>query len=323
MLKFIVTRLISLIPVVFMITLILFGVLKMMPGDQAAMMINPALRAADREEAYQAARIRLGLDKPLPTQYFMWLANTARGDFGWSTSHNRPVGDAVKEPFRNTVILNFFVIIFQLSITIPIGIVTAVRRGSIVDKFFQTASLITYSMPSFFVGLSLIFLIAINLRLLPAGGMPLKLGAADLNYYISWLRHMALPVTTLVIIGLASTIRYVRNAMLDALGQDYIRTARAKGLSEKVVIYSHAFRNALIPISTIMIWAIFSLFSGSAITETIFAWNGIGKVLVDALNNRDFMLIITLNLFFSGLSLMANFVADITYGLIDPRIKMN
>ena len=323
MLKFIITRLVSLIPVVFMITLILFTVLKMMPGDQAAMMINPGLRAADRELAYQDAVRRLGLDQPLTTQYFRWIYNSARRDFGWSSSHNRPVREAVREPFRNTVLLNFFVIIFQLSITIPIGILCAVRRGSIIDKFFQTASLVTFSMPSFFVGLSLIFLIAINLRLLPAGGMPIRIGTTPIEFYISWARHMVLPVTTLVIIGLAGTIRYVRNAMLDALGQDYIRTARAKGLSEKVVIYSHAFRNALIPISTIMIWTIFSLFSGAAITETIFAWNGIGKVLVDALNNRDFMLIITLNLFFSGLSLMANFISDITYGLIDPRIKIN
>jgi len=133
---------------------------------------------------------------------------------------------------------------------------------------------------------------------------------------------MALPVITLTIISLAGTIRYVRNAMIDALSQDYIRTARSKGLAEKVVIYSHAFRNALIPVSTIVIGAIFSLFAGSPITETAFAWRGIGHVLVKALNNRDFMLAIFMNLFLSMLSITANFVADITYALVDPRIKL-
>lgn len=293
-----------------------------MPGDPVRMMLNPGLKAEHYNAAYDAMKIKLGLDKSYPEQYVRWIGNTLQGELGWSTLHNRPVKDAIKEPLKNTIILNIFVIILELAITLPVGIKCAVKRGTRYDNFWQVFSLITYSMPSFFIALSLIFILAIRLRWLPPGGMPLTIHGRNFAYYLSWLKYMALPILTLTIISLAGTIRYVRNAMIDALTQDYIRTARSKGLSEKVVIYSHAFRNALIPVSTIIIGAIFSLFYGAAITETVFAWNGIGHVLVKGLSNRDFMLVISMNLFFAMLSIIANFVADITYGLVDPRIKL-
>lgn len=322
MLRYIVKRLLALIPVLILVTILLFVILKLMPGDPVRMMLGPDLKADQYAQAEAAMREKLGLDKSYVEQYFRWIRNTLSGELGWSTMHNRPVKDAISDPIRNTVILNIFVIILQISITLPVGIMCAVRRGSRFDRSWQVFSLITYSMPSFFVALCLIFVIAIRLKLLPPGGMPLTIYGKNTAYYVSWFRYMVLPVITLTIISLAGTIRYVRNAMIDALSQDYIRTARSKGLSEKVVIYSHAFRNALIPISTIIIFSIFSLFSGSAITETVFAWQGIGNVLVKALNGRDFMLVSVMNLFFTILSITAAFVADITYGLIDPRIKL-
>jgi peptide/nickel transport system permease protein len=300
----------------------LFTLLKIMPGDPVRMMLGPGLKAEQYFEAEAAMIAKLGLDKSYPEQYIRWVGNTLQGELGWSTMYNRPVREAIAEPLRNSVILNVFVIVLQLSITLPVGIMCAVRRGSRFDSFWQVFSLVTYSMPSFFVALTLIYVVAINLKLLPPGGMPLTIYGKGTAYYISWLRYMALPVITLTIISLAGTIRYVRNAMIDALSQDYIRTARSKGLREKVVIYSHAFRNALIPISTIVVFSIFSLFSGSAITESVFAWHGIGRVLVQALSNRDFMLVSAMNLFFASLSMVAQFVADITYGLVDPRIKL-
>lgn len=322
MLRYIIKRMISLIPVIIIVSIMLFSLTKLMPGDPAKHMINPALKAEQFKVAYEAMRRKLGSDQPYPVQYFKWISNTIRGEFGWSSLYNRPVKEAVAEPIKNTVILNILVILLDLAITIPVGIYCAVKRGSFFDRFWQVFSLATYSMPSFFVALTLIFIVAIKLKLLPAGGMPISAYGKDFYYYTSWFKYMLLPAITLTIIGLAGTIRYVRNSMLDALSEDYIRTARSKGLSEKVVIYSHAFRNALIPISTIFIWTIFSLFSGSAITETIFAWNGIGRVLVKAVQNRDIMLVCTMNLFFSVLSIVANFVADLTYGFIDPRIKL-
>jgi len=305
-----------------MITMIIFTLVKLMPGDPARMMINPALRAEQREAAYEAMVKKLGLDKSLPEQYVRWIAATAQGDLGWSSMNNRPVRDVIGEPLRNTVILNIFVTIAQISLVLPLGIWMAVKRGSIFDKVAQVLSLIGYSMPTFFIGLSLIYIFALTLGWLPPGGMPISAYGKDFAYYMSWLKYLILPMVTLVIISIAGSIRYVRNAMLESLSQDYIRTARSKGLSEKVVIYSHAFRNALIPISTILIGTIFSMLAGSAITERVFAWHGIGTVLVLALNNRDYMLVVALNLLTAFIAVTANIVADITYGIVDPRIKL-
>lgn len=310
------------IPVLIMITIIIFSLVKAMPGDPARMMINPNLKAEQKEIAYQAARKNLGLDQPYPVQYVKWIFNTARGDLGWSSTYNRPVRDVIGEPLRNTVILNLFVTVLQIAVLLPVGVISAVRRGSFFDKFWQVFSLVGWSMPSFFIGLSLIFVFALTLEWLPPGGMPISAYGKDLAYYLSWLKYIVLPMMTLTVIGIAGSIRYVRNAMIDSLSQDYIRTARSKGLSEKVVIYSHAFRNALIPISTIIIGYVFAMLGGSAITETVFAWNGIGMTLVGALGARDYMLVIALNLIGTLLAVSANIVADITYGLVDPRIKL-
>lgn len=322
MLRYLVKRLISMIPVVIAITIIIFGMVKAMPGDPARMMINPALKEEQREAAYNAMVEKLGLNKPMPVQYVKWLAATLQGDLGWSSMNNRAVKDVIAEPLRNTLILNVFVTFFQIAILLPVGIMMAVKRGSLFDKFWQVLSLVGYSMPSFFIGLTLIFIFALRLKLLPPGGMPISAYGKDFAYYLSWIKYMILPMMSLTIISIAGAIRYVRNAMIDALSQDYIRTARSKGLSEKVVIYSHAFRNALIPISTIIIMSVFALLSGSAITEQVFAWKGIGYTLILALNNRDYMLVIALNLLSTMLAITANIVADITYGIVDPRIKL-
>ena len=322
MLKYIVKRILILIPVFIVITVIIFGISKIMPGDPVRAMLPTSLKAEQYAAAYAAMYERLGLDKSLPEQYGRWLFNMASGEFGYSTTYNRHVKDVIAEPIRNTVVLNFFVIILELAIAIPVGIKCATRRGRLFDNGWQVFSLVTYSMPSFFLALSLIFFFALKLGLLPVGGMPNASLLSGGAYLASWLYHLVLPAITLTIISLAGTLRYVRNAMIDALNQDYIRTARSKGLNEKVVIYSHALRNALIPISTIVVFTIFSLFSGSAITETIFAWNGIGRVLVRAVNARDTQMIVTMNTFFAVLSLIAVLFADIVYGLIDPRIKL-
>jgi peptide/nickel transport system permease protein len=310
------------IPVVIAITIVIFGMVKAMPGDPARMMVNPALKEEQREAAYKAMREKLGLDQSMPVQYVKWLAATAQGDLGWSSMNNRPVKDVIAEPLRNTLILNVFVTFFQIAVILPVGITMAVKRGSLFDKFWQVFSLVGYSMPSFFIGLTVIFIFALRLKLLPPGGMPISAYGKDFAYYMSWIKYMILPMLSLTIISIAGAIRYVRNAMIDALSQDYIRTARSKGLSEKVVIYSHAFRNALIPISTIIIMSVFALLSGSAITEQVFAWKGIGYTLVLALNNRDYMLVISLNLLSTILAITANIVADVTYGIVDPRIKL-
>ena len=302
MLRYIVKRILILIPVLIAITIMLFGINKMMPGDPVRAMLPTSLKAEQYDTAYNAMKEKLGLDKSLPEQYIRWVANLLQGDFGWSSKNNRPVADVVAEPIRNTVILNVGVIILELLIALPVGIRCAVKRGKLFDNFWQVFSLITWSMPSFFIALCLLYIFAAKLNWLPFGGMP------NASLTSGW--------------AIASSIRIVRNAMIDALSQDYIRTARAKGLKEKTVIYSHAFRNALIPVSTVVVGTVFTLFAGSTITETVFAWNGIGKVLIDAINSRDTMLVTTMNTFFALISVIGVLISDITYGLIDPRIRL-
>lgn len=323
MLKFMTRRMLSLIPVVFVISVMLFGMFKMMPGDPVRLMIPPGLRTEEqRRDAYDAISQRLGLDKSIPEQYVAWMANMARGEFGTSTTYNRPVKDVIAQPLKNSIILNVFSLLLAFAVSIPVGIKSAVKRHSFFDSFWQVFSLVGLSIPVFFIGLVLIFVFAINLRWVPAGGMPFNRGD-QLAYYISWGRHLILPILTLTIGSLAGTIRYVRNAMIDVINKDFIRTARSKGLSEKVIIYSHAFRNALIPVVTLVAGSLVAIFGGSAITETIFAYNGIGYVLISALNSRDFMVVLTMNMFYAVLSLTANLVMDIGYALVDPRVKLD
>lgn len=318
MVKYSIKRILSLIPVIFAISLVLFGLIKLMPGDQVSMMIPPNTKPEQRELVYAQIEKRLGLDKPLPVQYVNWVKDVSHGDLGYSSMYNKPVKDVIADPMKNTIIMNFFVLLFSLTISILAGIRSAIHKGSFTDQFWQLFSLIGQSVPSFFIGLCLIFILAFRLKLVPSGGMPLDKG--DL---VAWARYLVLPVTTLTIMSLAGTIRYVRNAMLDALSQDYIRTARSKGLSEKVVIYSHAFRNALIPVVTIVIGSIGSLFSGSMITEQVFTWDGLGRVLIQGLNRRDLMLVISMNMFYAVIYLVSNFICDLTYALVDPRIKLD
>jgi len=294
-----------------------------MPGDPVRAMLPTTLKEEQYEAAYNNMYKKLGLDKSLPEQYVRWIANLFSGDFGYSTMYNKPVKDAVAEPLKNTIILNVFVNFFYLLISIPIGIKCATKRGSLFDNAWSVFSLVTYSIPSFFLALSLIYIFGIKLGWLPMGGMPNSSILSGWDLAVAWMRHLALPVTTLTIISIASAIRYVKNAMIDALSQDYIRTARSKGLSNKVVIYSHAFRNALIPVSYIIVGTLFSLFSGSTITESVFQYNGIGKLMIAAVNQRDTQMVITMNLFFSIVSVTAVLVSDIIYGLVDPRVKLS
>jgi peptide/nickel transport system permease protein len=309
--------------VLFGISIILFAVNKILPGDPVLAMMPMGVREDVFDALYHSIFLRLGLDKPIWEQYFRWIYNFfIMGDFGFSSIFSRPVVDVIGQPLRNTIILNVAVNFIYLLIALPVGIRMAVKRGAFFDNAWQVFSLTTFAMPSFFLALTLIFIFSVNLGWLPVGGMPNHIFLEGWDLFIGWLRHLTLPVVTLVIISLASAIRYVRNAMIDALSQDYIRTARSKGLSEKVVIYSHALRNALIPVSTIVVLTLFALLGGAAITEQVFAYNGIGRLLLTAVVGRDRMLIISMAMLFSLVNVFAVLVADVVYGLVDPRVKL-
>jgi len=297
--------------------------MKLMPGDPVRYMIPPG-SVQDPEvyaQLYEAAKIKLGLDKPIFIQYFVWMGNMLTGDFGYSSNYQLRVNEVLKEPLRNSIIINVFSISLAFLISIPVGIKSAVKKDSLHDRGWQIFSLVGISMPTFFIGLTLIFIFALNLGWLPSGGMPFE-NPGSAGYYVKFLQHLVLPVATLTLGALAGTIRYVRGAMLEALSKDYIRTARSKGLREKVVIYSHAFRNALIPVVTILSFSIVGLFGGSAITEQIFVWNGIGTVLIRSLRVNDYNLVLVLNMFYAVLALVANIVMDVSYALVDPRVKL-
>ncbi|WP_418289741.1 ABC transporter permease [Massilicoli timonensis] len=318
MIKYSIKRILSLIPVIFAISIVLFSLTKIMPGDPVSMMIPTSAKPEQIPQLREEITKQLGLDKSLPEQYVAWIGNVAQGELGFSSWKNDDVKNVIANPLKNTVILNFCVLIFSLTISITAGIRSAVKKNSFVDQFWQVFSLICMSVPTFFIGLCLVFVFALRLGWLPSNGMPV-----DGSGLGEWVRFLVLPVVTLTITSLASTVRYVRNAMLDALSQDYIRTARSKGLSEKVVVYSHAFRNALIPIVTVVIAQIGTLFGGSMITESVFVWDGMGSTLLTALNRRDFYLVIAMNMFYAVVYLISNFIADLTYALVDPRIKLD
>lgn len=323
MYRYILKRLLSVIPVFICISLLLFGIVNMMPGDQVRMMLPNNLRAEQYDAAYNAMYIRMGLDRPWPEQYLRWMGRMFQGDFGHSSGFNRPVSEVIWEPMRNTLYLNIFVIILQFSIMIPVGIQMAKRRLRLFDNSWSVFSLVAYSMPSFFISIILIYVLSLRLGWFPPGGMPNAALLDGFDFFFEWLRRAALPAIALTLISIASGLRYVRNAMIDSLSQDYVRTARAKGLSERTVVYSHAFRNALIPFSTVAVSSIFACLIGAPATEMVFAWNGIGRLLITSLNARDFMLVMTVNWIFAIMIVIGNLVADIVYGLIDPRIKLS
>ncbi len=323
MLRYILKRILIMVPVVFLVSVMIFAIVKIMPGDPVRLMLPTDISQAQYEASYDAMYIKLGLDKSLAEQYFIWITNVFKGDFGYSNLYNRPVADIVGEPMKNTLILNLGVNALYLLIAIPVGIKCAVKRMSFFDNGWQVFSLITHSTPTFFLAIFLIYIFSVNLSWLPMGGMPNSATQSGMELFFEWIRILALPTITLTIVSLAGAIRYVRNAMIEALSQDYIRTARAKGLAQKIVIYRHAFKNALIPVSYIIVGTLFSLFAGAALTESVFQYNGMGALIIDAVFNLDNQLIITLNLFYATLSLASVLVADVVYALADPRIKLN
>jgi len=319
MLRYIGRRLIQLIPVVLLISILIFLIIKLVPGEPVGSNLDP--RATVEQKL--AERARLGLDKPIYVQYWNWLSRSIRGDFGYSYIYKRPVVEVIPSFIKNSLILNIYVYIFAFIISIPIGIITAVKQYSKTDNFFSAFSLFGISMPTFFFGLLLIYFFSVKKQWFPISGMvTVGKNLEGIAKVKDIMMHMILPGLVLIIGSLASLVRYTRTSMLEVINQDYIRTARSKGLSEKVVIYKHAFRNALIPIVTIVGFTVPSLFSGAVMLETVFNWPGIGRVLVDAVNYRDYNLMMALDMFFAILTLLGNLLADIGYALVDPRIKV-
>lgn len=323
MLKYILKRLVHLIPVILVISIILFGLLQLMPGDPVMAYLGEG-GAKLKPERIAQMRAQMGLDQPVYIQYFKWLQRTITGDFGESVQYKKPVIDLMGTFIWNSFIINITGFVLSFAISIPVGIKAAVNRFGFFDNFITVFSLVGISFPSFFLAMLVIFAFSINLGWFPLNGMITvgKVYESTWAYATDVMYHMVLPTLVITIGSLAGLVRYVRNAMLDVIKQDYIRTARSKGLSERVVIYKHAFRNALIPVVTLASMSLPGLFGGSIILETMFLWPGIGRVLYEAVTNRDYSVVMTSNLFFAVLMLIGNLIGDISYALVDPRVKV-
>lgn len=319
MLQYTVKRILKMIPTLLIISLLLFKVIDLAPGNFLDTKVNPNMTVEKLEQLKEV----YGFDKPFGERYVNWLKKAVKGDFDESLKLRQPVSEIIKDYAWNSFVLAGTAFLLSILIAIPLGIVCATKQYSLADKTTTILTFVSISLPSFLLGLMLINAFSLKIKLFPIGGMT----AAGSNltgvaYYKDVLIHMVLPVVSLTILQAGSLIRYVRTAMLEVINQDYIRTARAKGLKEKVVIYKHALRNGLIPVITYIGMSLPGLFAGALITETIFVWPGIGRIGYEAILNRDYTLLMGFNMFMAVLTLMGNLLSDILYAVVDPRIKL-
>lgn len=313
--------------VFFVVSIIMFTLFNNVPGDRALNQVQN-LRGKVSDEMfqlrYQEARDKLGLDDPIPVRYVKWMGNLLSGDLGYSSFYKKDVKEVLAKPLANTLGMNLVAVFLALIITIPLGIHCAVKKYSRFDNAVQVLTIVGYSVPNFIIGLVLIFLFAVKLGWFPISGMNSPgFTGTGIAFVIDRLHYLALPVIVLTLVQLGGMTRYVRAAMIDALRMDYIRTARAKGLKEKVVIYSHAWRNALLSVITLMISLFMNAFLGSIIIEQIFQINGIGKMYYVGLMNQDYDVALAVQMLYCVITLITNLVTDLSYGIVDPRVRID
>ncbi|MGH7554787.1 MAG: ABC transporter permease [Longimicrobiales bacterium] len=325
MAAFIVRRLLGAIPLLLGIATLIFFVLNLAPGDPTAFYFNPSIPP----EVIEQLRRNMGLDQPIHVRYVKWLGAFLTGDFGYSFTQSRPVSDIVLDALPNTLILTSVSLVAVFLIGIAIGVYQAVRQYSVGDTVLSVGSLFFYSMPPFWLALMLMLLFSLKAHqwgwpiAFPPTGMTsvdydfLPLGAQIKDRFM----HLVLPATTLTLALAAGVARYTRGQMLEVIRQDYIRTARAKGLPERSVIVKHALRNSLIPVITLLGLYLPFLFSGAVFVEYIFAWPGMGRVIVDAIFQRDYPVVMATSFIFALLTVIGNLLADVLYAVADPRIR--
>jgi peptide/nickel transport system permease protein len=295
------------------VSMILFAIMRTAPGGPEAVLIGGEFSA----EAAAQIRQRLGLDRPLALQYLTWAAAALRGDLGRSFKTGDPVAALIADRLGPTLQLTGAALLFAIVVAVPLGVLAAVRRGTAWDTLGSAVSLFGASFPSFWLGIMLILIFADALPWLPPSGLADYGREGDL---VSRLRHAVLPTLTLGLIQMAALMRFTRSSLLEALRQDYVRTARAKGLADRRVVWRHALRNALIPVVTVVGLSLPTLVGGAVLTETVFAWPGLGRLAVGAVFERDYPVIMGVNLVVAAVVITANLLTDLAYTLIDPRI---
>ena len=338
MTKYILKRIGYMVLVFFIISFLMFVLYNLIPSDPARAELEPqkkSMKPDEYQELYLRKREQYGLDDPIVLRYARWIGvapdkqtgmldGLLEGNFGYSSWRAKDVKDVIKEPMLNTLFINIFATILALGITIPLGIHCAVKKRSKFDNGVQVLTIVGYSIPIYIIALVFIYLFAVLIRIFPVNGMATP-GANFTGMRAFWdkLYYMSLPLIVMTFASLGGMTRYVRAAMIDSLSMDYIRTARAKGVKEKTVIYSHAWRNALLPVITVVISWFLGIFSGSVIIENTFSLNGMGKLYIDALNNNDYELVLAMQMFYTVISLVGSLVIDLSYGLVDPRVRVN
>lgn len=308
------TRLIQSALVLLVMSFVVYGLMGLMPGDPIDLMIagDPRMSSED------AARLKAlyGLDRPWTERWLRWLGQMLQGELGYSRLYARPVAESMAPALFNSALLMLSAMALSLSAAIPMGILASLRPGGLVDRLVNLLAFASVSVPVFWLGLMLIVVFAVSLGWLPAGGVETVGGGGLLDR----LRHMALPVTALALAGIGQAARHMRAAMISEAGADYIRTARAKGCGPARVVLGHQLRNALLPITTIVALEFGGLFSGALITETVFAWPGMGRLIYEAVMGNDFNLALSGLLLATAMTLTGSALADLAYRRLDPRI---
>ena len=330
MFPYIARRVLALIPTLLGVSIVVFLFLRLIPGDPATAFLRENATAAQ----VAAFNERLGVNKPLPEQYVTYMANVLRGDLGTSLHSGLPVADEIKRKFPATAELGLAAMLIATTTGVALGIVAAIRRASVLDYGTTTVALIGVSMPIFWLGLMLIYLFAVNLRWLPPStrGEPPErlitglysvdfLLSADVAGWVEALRHLLLPAAVLATVPLAVVARQTRSAMLEVLGQDFVRTAWSKGLRERAVVTRHVLKNALLPVVTVIGLQVGALLSGAVLTEAVFSWPGMGTYVVEAINGRDYPIVQGSILFLATIFVLINLLVDVSYAWLDPRIR--
>ncbi|HCC32599.1 MAG TPA: diguanylate cyclase [Clostridiales bacterium] len=313
--RYVLRRVLQAVPVLLGITMISFFIIHLAPGSPAALLVDPTADPA----SFEAMERALGLDRPLHVQYYRWVVRLLRGDLGRSFDDGRPVLERVVERIDLTFLLMAAAFLVSFCIGIPLGIVCAVRQYSRTDHVASAFAFVGLSLPNFWFALILMLLFTITLGWLPAQGI--QTHGLGFNLW-DRTRHLIMPVIVLGYGGaLAGYFRYTRSSMLEVIRQDYVRTARSKGLAERVVIYRHALKNALLPLITLVGLALPGFFGGALVTEQVFALPGIGRMAWTAIMRRDYPTVMAINTIAATLVVAGNFLADLAYGLVDPRIK--
>lgn len=321
MIRYIIRRILQAIPLLFLVSVVSFALIKAAPGGPVAVYHNPNLKAEDIERIEE----KLGLNDPLHVQYIKWLQNVAQGDLGNSFVTHRPVVEELADRIPNTLYLMGITFVVIIAVSIPIGVFSALKQYSVFDIFVTTLTFVGQSLPTFWVGLILILIFFSWLNnpvtgepLLPAGGM--KTVGAPFSL-LDRIKHLILPVFMLAMTWVAWYTRFLRSSMLEVIHQDYVRTARAKGLAERRVLFRHALKNAAIPLVTLMALDLPLLFTGALYTEIIFSWPGMGRLYYASASRRDYPLLMAIIMISAALIIICNLLADIVYAYLDPRIR--